>query len=404
MIDGELGQGAWMDFDGARAARAALVAALDVVVAAPSERFQRIVRIARELFNVPFSYVNVLDDTLLHTLTQNVPNEPTSGPIEWSFCQLTIEQAEPTIVPDTLLDPRTAELPGVSHRGIRFYAGVPLTMPGGIRIGSLCLIDTEPREFTLQDEAALMDLGRWAEVVLAHGLQQDRLLEVVAALTPQPLDAAGYRITGLSVPYGDLSGDVYDWTADETGITVSLADIMGKEQPAALLAAGLRAALRQHDRLEPVDAVAAMEPRICEDLLRASAFGTLFHGRLDRANGRVEYVDAGHGLVLHLRASGGGGVLRSHDLPIGLRPPESGPRRGSSVVLEPGDALILTSDGALDLGDGTIDTLADLGETLRRASSIEAFLETVRLRAAERAEDDVTVVVLARADSPMNSA
>ncbi len=50
----------------------------------------------------------------------------------------------------------------------------------------------------------------------------------------------------------------------------------------------------------------------------------------------------------------------------------------------------------LDLGDGTVDTLRDLAQTLRRARSTTAFLETVRLRAAERAEDDVTVLVLTR--------
>jgi serine phosphatase RsbU (regulator of sigma subunit) len=76
---------------------------------------------------------------------------------------------------------------------------------------------------------------------------------------------------------------------------------------------------------------------------------------------------------------------------------EGARRRASTTVLEPGDVLVVVSDGALDLGDGTIDTLLDLARTLRAASSVDAFLETVRLRAAERAEDDVTVVVLGRA-------
>ncbi|PYY31613.1 MULTISPECIES: PP2C family protein-serine/threonine phosphatase [unclassified Curtobacterium] len=384
-----------MDNDGSRSARAALVAALDIVGLAPSERFDRIVRIAREVFDVPFSYVNLLDDTLLHTLTPNTAGEPTSGPLEWSFCQLTVQRPGPTVVPDTLADPRTVDLPGVTSRGIRFYAGVPLTMPGDLTIGSLCLMDVRPREFSPQDEAALIDLGRWTEQALTKGMQHDRLLEVVEALTPPPVHVPGYALAGLSVPYGDLSGDVHDWTVADDAVTFTLADIMGKEQPAALLAAGLRAALRQHEDLPPVDAVGAVEPRISEDLSRASAFATLFHSRLTPSTGRVDFVDAGHGLVVHLHADGTSDIRRSRDLPLGLHP-QGVPFRLGSLVLEPGDALLVASDGALDLGDGTIDTLTDIGRTFRRAPSTAAFLETVRLRAAEHAEDDVTVTVLAR--------
>ncbi|WIB11450.1 SpoIIE family protein phosphatase [Curtobacterium sp. MCPF17_052] len=316
--------GGQMDNDGSRSARAALVAALDIVGLAPSERFDRIVRIAREVFDVPFSYVNLLDDTLLHTLTPNTAGEPTSGPLEWSFCQLTVQRPGPTVVPDTLADPRTVDLPGVTSRGIRFYAGVPLTMPGDLTIGSLCLMDVRPREFSPQDEAALIDLGRWTEQALTKGMQHDRLLEVVEALTPPPVHVPGYALAGLSVPYGDLSGDVHDWTVADDAVTFTLADIMGKEQPAALLAAGLRAALRQHEDLPPVDAVGAVEPRISEDLSRASAFATLFHSRLTPSTGRVDFVDAGHGLVVHLHADGTSDIRRSRDLPLGLHP-QGGP-------------------------------------------------------------------------------
>ena len=387
-----------MDTDDHRSTRAALVAALDVVDAAPTERFERIVRIAREVFDVPLSYVNVLDDDLLHTLTPNAPGEITSGPVGWSFCQLTVQHPGPTVIPDTTLDPRTAALPGVTNRRIRFYAGVPLTMPGGVPIGSLCLMDRQPREFTPQDEAALIDFGRWAERVLAQGLQHDRLRDVVAALTPPAAAVGGYRISAVSTPYGEVSGDVHDWSVADGSLTFTLADVMGKEQPAALLASGIRAALRQHRTLDPVAAVAAAEPALAEDLVRANAFATLFHARLTLDSGAVDAVDAGHGLAVHVSASGDLRVLRSHGLPLGLHQ-GVGPRSATPVVLAPGDALIVASDGALDLGDGTIDTLADLARTLRRAQDVTAFLDTIRLRAAERAEDDVTVLVLTRDDA-----
>ncbi|MDM7891244.1 PP2C family protein-serine/threonine phosphatase [Curtobacterium caseinilyticum] len=375
--------------------RGALVAALDVVDAPPAERFERIVRVAREVFDVPLSYVNVLDEDLLHTLTPNVPDEITSGPIGWSFCQLTIQQTEPTVIGDTTADPRTADLPGVTNRGIRFYAGVPLTIAGGEPVGTLCLMDTSPRDFSPQDTAALIDLGRWAERALGQGLHHDRLLEVAGALAPTALTLDGYHVAGITVPYGDLSGDLHDWSVVDGALVLTLADVMGKEQPAALLAAGIRSALRQHRSLDPAAAVAAAEPTLGEDLVRASAFATLFHARLRPATGVVEVVDAGHGLAVHVPADGPPRTLRSHGLPLGLHH-EGATRTATSFTLGPGDALVVASDGALDLGDGTIDTLLDLASTLGRARDVDAFLETVRLRAAERAEDDVTVVVLTR--------
>jgi hypothetical protein len=376
-------------------ARAALIAALNLADASPSERFDRIVRIAREVFGVPLAYVNLLDDELLHTLTPNVPDELVSGPVGWSFCQLTVRHPGPTVIPDTTADPRTADLPGVTHRGVRFYAGVPLTLTGGDVVGTLCLMDTRPRDFSAPDEAALIDFGRWAERALAGALDHDRLLGVVAALTPPPLEVAGYRIGAIAVPYGDVSGDLHDWWSDGEHLTVTLADVMGKEQPAALLAAGVRAALRQHQGRGPADAVNTAEPALTEDLGRAGAFATLFHARVALDTGVVESIDAGHGLVVHLGADGAHRMLRSHGLPLGLHH-GSDPRTAGSIVLGPGDALIVASDGALDLGNGTVDTLADLARTFGRTRDLDAFFETVRLRSAERAEDDVTVIVLVR--------
>jgi serine phosphatase RsbU (regulator of sigma subunit) len=257
-------------------------------------------------------------------------------------------------------------------------------------------MDTRPRAFSPQDTAALIDLGHWAERALAQGLHHDRLLEVAGALAPSAVAPDGYRIAGTTVPYGDLSGDLHDWSVVDGDLVLTLADVMGTEQPAALLAAGIRAALRQHRTVAPVAAVAAVEPALAEDLGRASAFATLFHARLDPASGVVDVVDAGHGLAVHVPAAGTPRVLRSHGLPLGLHA-EGARRRASTTVLEPGDVLVVVSDGALDLGDGTIDTLLDLARTLRAASRVAAFRDTVRLRAAARAEDDVTAVALGRA-------
>ncbi len=101
-----------MDDLGSGSTRAALVAALDVVGAAPSERFERIVRVAREVFDVPLSYVNVLDDDLLHTLTRTSRTRSRPGRSAGRSASSPSGRFEPTVITDTTADPRTAGLPG----------------------------------------------------------------------------------------------------------------------------------------------------------------------------------------------------------------------------------------------------------------------------------------------------
>lgn len=77
------------------------------------------------------------------------------------FCTHTIESDEPLLVSDALTDARFAAHPLVACKdGVRFYLGVPLKTPSGFNIGSLCAIDTIPREVTREQVEAMSDLGR----------------------------------------------------------------------------------------------------------------------------------------------------------------------------------------------------------------------------------------------------
>ena len=65
------------------------------------------------------------------------------------------------VVPDTLLDARFAENPVVTGAPrIRFYAGYPLHVEKGVCVGTLCLVDTRPRELTTLEHQLLRDLGQ----------------------------------------------------------------------------------------------------------------------------------------------------------------------------------------------------------------------------------------------------
>jgi hypothetical protein len=379
--------------------RAALLAALDVVEGGAEERFDRITRIAREAFGVSGSFINLAGtETLTLKSQQSEQRFDPVIPLQDTFCGRTIAAPGAVLVPDALADPRFADLPMVTDDpNVRFYAGVPLRLgDDDVKVGTLCLVDQRPRTLDPDDLALLEELGVWAERELAAGADEDRLRKVLAGLEPAVVELPGYRVGGMSVPHGAVSGDFHDWHVSDGVLSVTVADVMGKGMSAGLLAATIRGALLARDGEHPDAVVAALDAQVGADLGRAESFATMFHGRLDPATGGMAFADAGHGLVLHLHADGSETVLRSSDLPIGLHPAGL-PRSSGSLVLEPGDALLVVSDGALELWDSTLDSLSWLGAGYRDSADIDAFLQRVRKRATTHDPgDDLTVVVVAR--------
>ncbi|WP_082688450.1 SpoIIE family protein phosphatase [Curtobacterium oceanosedimentum] len=379
--------------------RAALVAALDVVDSGPEERFERITRIAREAFGVSGSFLNLAGAEVLTIKSQQ--SDAVFGPtipLQDTFCGRTLDQAGPVVVPDARADDRYADMPMVvEDPNVRFYAGVPLRVgDDSVKVGTLCLIDPQPRTLEPDDLALLEELGVWAERELAAGADEDRLRGVLAGLQPAPVAVPGYRIGGMSVPHGVVSGDLHEWHLAGEALHLTVSDVMGKGMSAGLLAATIRGALLARPSADPEQVVAALDEQVGPDLGRAESFATMFHGSLDTGSGRMDFVDAGHGLVLQMRADGRERTLLSSDLPIGLHPAGFA-RSSGSLELEPGDVLVIVSDGALELWDSTLTSLSRLGAMWREEPEIEPFLARVRARALEHDPgDDLTVVVLAR--------
>jgi hypothetical protein len=379
--------------------RAALLAALDVVEGGAEERFERITRIAREAFGVSGSFLNLARETDVFIKSQQ--SDTVFGPtipLQDTFCGRTLAMEGPVVVPDARADVRYADMPMVvDDPNVRFYAGVPLRAgEDDVKVGTLCLIDPQPRTLDPDDLALLQELGVWAERELAAGADEDRLRSVLAGLEPSAVDLPGYRVGGMSKPHGVVSGDFHDWHLDGDSLVVTVADVMGKGMSAGLLAATIRGALLARGTASSSDAVAALEAQVGPDLSRAESFATLFHGRLTTATGRMEFTDAGHGLAIQLHADGTESVLRSYDLPIGLHPVGAA-RVTGTLELEQGDVLLLVSDGALELWDSTLASLGALGAMWRDSPDIDVFLGRVLARAASHDPgDDLTVVVVAR--------
>ncbi|XNN88676.1 PP2C family protein-serine/threonine phosphatase [Curtobacterium flaccumfaciens] len=342
--------------------RAALIAALDLVDGGVEERFERITRIARETLGVSGSFLNLAGETTLTIKSQQ--SDAAFGPViplQDTFCGRTLGQQGPVVVPDARVDARYADLPMVvGDPNVRFYAGVGLRAgDDDLKIGTLCLIDPEPRTLDAGELELLQELGIWAERELLAGADEDRLRTVLRGLQPAEVQVPGYRITGMSIPHGLVSGDFHDWhRSGEDSIHLTVSDVMGKGMSAGLLAANIRGGLLARGDQDPGTAVAELEAQVAPELSRAESFATMFHGRLTPSTGRLDFADAGHGLVLQLRDDGAERILRSSDLPIGLHPAGM-PRAAGSLVLRPGDVLIVVTDGALELWDSTLAALSE---------------------------------------------
>ncbi|MFY8274390.1 diguanylate cyclase [Pseudoalteromonas sp. SSDWG2] len=143
--------------------RIAAVQLLKLLDTPAEERFDRITRIAKHMFGVQISVISLVDtNRQWFKSKQGLDVEET--PRSMSFCGHAINQDDPLVIPDALMDARFLDNPLVTGEPfIRFYAGCPLHAPGGFRVGTLCLIDTRPRLLTEKDIDMLKELALMVE-------------------------------------------------------------------------------------------------------------------------------------------------------------------------------------------------------------------------------------------------
>ena len=225
----------------------------------------------------------------------------------------------------------------------------------------------------------------------------ERATEVQQSLLPkEDIRVEGYDVAGVFRPSRSVGGDFYDWYQTADGLHLTFADAMGKGMGAALIAATVRAVMRSTGHRPDLDgAFASASKAIATDLDSSNSFVTLFHARLEAASGKVSYVDAGHGLALHVQPGGTAERLPSGGPPVGAWTGTDWPQ--SAFELAPGDSLVVVSDGVLDVFESVEDfTEAVRTATLGHGSAHAASSAIMALAPAERAEDDVTVVVVRR--------
>jgi GAF domain-containing protein len=146
--------------------RIEVLRALNILDTPAEERFDRLTRLARRVFNVPISTVTMVDSNR-QWFKSCGGVDVRETPREISFCAHAILYDDMLVVENAAKDDRFRDNPFVTEKPkIRFYAGCPLVV-NGYRIGTICVIDMKARAFADEDRQLLRDLARLAERELA---------------------------------------------------------------------------------------------------------------------------------------------------------------------------------------------------------------------------------------------
>ncbi|HVE46241.1 MAG TPA: SpoIIE family protein phosphatase [Acidimicrobiales bacterium] len=402
--------------------RLAALQRYDVVEAPVDGTFDRITALAARLLRVPIAIVSIVDQDRIWFRSHHgidVPDIPRSP----GLCASAILQTEPYVLPDARLDPVALANPLVAGEfGLRFYAAIPLTMADGHNLGTLCVIDKQPRTLTDEELATLTDLA----LLVVHELElrlaarmavgfetelrrsSEELSEALqAALLPPHLP----RIPGLDVAAHyqpaareRIGGDFYDlFPLPRKGWGIAMGDVCGKGPRAATITAAARYALRaaavDHDA--PSDVLSVLnETLLIDDGHDDTRFCTLIYARL-RPHGRdfsVTVGSGGHPLPLVLRDEDGTvHPVGDYGTLVGTLPAVSFHNR--TVRLRAGDTLVLYTDGVTEamvqgrqLGrDGLAGILASCSG-LSAAETVKAVAEAVLDGSHQR--DDIAILAL----------
>lgn len=171
-------------------ARLAVLRETELLDSPPEEAFDRLARLAARILGTPLAMVTLLDGERQFCKSL-AAGEASAGagldslPAGESFCQHAVATGLPLVIRDARADPRVADNPSTARFGIGAYLGIPLKTRDGFTLGTLCVVQPEPRDWTEADLATLTDLA-W--VVTAE--VERRRAEAEARRTEETLLAA----------------------------------------------------------------------------------------------------------------------------------------------------------------------------------------------------------------------
>ncbi|MCW2958720.1 MAG: putative magnesium or manganese-dependent protein phosphatase [Solirubrobacterales bacterium] len=397
----------------------------NVLDSPPDGAFDRVTALAARHFDVPIAIVTIVDTDRIwfksrHGLeVDEIGRDP-------GLRASAILHDDPWIVEQADRDPRTLANPLVAGEfGLRFYAGAPLTTHDGHNLGTLCVIDREPREMSDEDSDTLRDLAAIVmdelELRLAARTVVDReqTLRTFAERTARALQASllppelpALAAADLGAFYepardAEVAGDFYDvFPVGAEGFALVVGDVSGKGPPAAAVTALVRHTIRTASMT--TDDPAAVLRTVNDAMFLGQTEGDLAH----YCTVHLTFVTPLAGaLVLRSAAAGHppGLVLRAGSETL-QELPAFGPPVGwykdpsfasTEVTLDAGDVLVLHTDGLTEArqADGSLLGEAGIGDVLRRCQgkSSPAIAEAVQAMLHEPGvdvRDDTAVLVV----------
>jgi sigma-B regulation protein RsbU (phosphoserine phosphatase) len=215
------------------------------------------------------------------------------------------------------------------------------------------------------------------------------------------------EVEAVDDPLREVAGDFYDWFAiDDHRLGLVIADVAGKGVPAGLFAAACLTVIRTLARtgLEPTNVLDRANQQLSEHNPE-QMFATLGFLHLDVATGEVNAAVAGHPAARIIRKSGEIEQVLARTGPIfGVIP--NARWEQTTCKLEPGDRLVLVTDGVLEarnqdgvmLGDAGFDEMLAEAVGLGTAETARRIAWSVRKREGDQPSDDLTVVVISPTD------
>jgi phosphoserine phosphatase RsbU/P len=232
------------------------------------------------------------------------------------------------------------------------FFGVPIQLGTGFKFqwaGQFYLL------LALSCLLILLALELADRVTMKRDLQIAR--EIQRHLVPaKPIEVPGFDIAFATRPANTVAGDYYDAflrtvdgaAPETTRLVLAVADVAGKGVPAALVMATFQASLRTL-ALEATSLsilIDGVNRYACQHGVGVQRFITGFIGEVATGTRTLHYINAGHNLPILRRASGGVERLASGGLPFGIKP--NGQYETGSVTLQPGDLLVIFTDGVVE--------------------------------------------------------
>jgi sigma-B regulation protein RsbU (phosphoserine phosphatase) len=325
-----------------------------------------------------------------------------------------IQTGEVAMVSDVRLDPRYV----AGRPTTRSELAVPIVSEAGV-IGCLNVESDREAAYNEADRELLEFFASAAALSIQKSLLHRQVLEkqriedqlkvardVQSGLLPGKAPALpGWDIAAVNLPTWEIGGDYYDYVPlPRQRLGLAVADVSGKGIPAALIMATFRTALRaQLRRRADLRVMAAELNRALLESRDASRFVTTVFGVLEPASGLFRYVNCGHNWPLLVRRSGEPELLRRGGPAMGLLTGER--YEQGEVRLEPGDALVLYTDGVVEPADAREEEfgVARLEQAVRAtlgcpaAEALQAVVQSTHAFSGRgHYEDDFTLVVVKR--------